>query len=256
MVKVLARAVRTRQRPLRRDVEVPFGAGVLRLRAKHHRGDRGPGPPPARDPQRAPPLRRGPRAARPGRRLPGPAHRRGRPTTLDDDGPSAEEQADLARRLRRVPAGGRGPRPHVAAPLPHELLHDLLGARPLLAAAGQGILSPEAIQRLYRPRSRSPRRGAVDGGRRRPHRRGPHHSRAPAGGARPNRARAGRPRRGAPRRAGSGPRAGGLARARLRARARGPRTTSAPSATSWSTRCRTSRPCSCACWPAARCRVR
>ena len=34
MVKVLTRAVRTRQRPLRRDVEVPFGAGVLRLRAR------------------------------------------------------------------------------------------------------------------------------------------------------------------------------------------------------------------------------
>ena len=34
MVKVLARAVRTRQRPLRHDVEIPFGAGVLRLRAR------------------------------------------------------------------------------------------------------------------------------------------------------------------------------------------------------------------------------
>ena len=34
MVQVLGRAVRTRQRPLRHDVEVPFGAGVLRLRAK------------------------------------------------------------------------------------------------------------------------------------------------------------------------------------------------------------------------------
>ena len=33
MVKVLARAVRTRQRPLRHDTEIPFGAGVLRLRA-------------------------------------------------------------------------------------------------------------------------------------------------------------------------------------------------------------------------------
>jgi hypothetical protein len=38
---------------------------------------------------------------------------------------------------------------------PHELLHDLLGARPLLANAGQGIFSPEMTQRLYRPRSRA-----------------------------------------------------------------------------------------------------
>ncbi len=34
MVKVLGKAVRTRQRPLRRDAEIPFGAGVLRLRAQ------------------------------------------------------------------------------------------------------------------------------------------------------------------------------------------------------------------------------
>ncbi len=34
MVKVLAKAVRTRQRPLRNDAEIPFGAGLLRLRAQ------------------------------------------------------------------------------------------------------------------------------------------------------------------------------------------------------------------------------
>src|SRR5581483_6890748 len=34
MVQFLSRAVRTRQRPLRTDLEVPFGASVLRLRAK------------------------------------------------------------------------------------------------------------------------------------------------------------------------------------------------------------------------------
>ena len=38
---------------------------------------------------------------------------------------------------------------------PHEFLHDLLGARALLAAAGKGILSPLEVQRLYRPRSTS-----------------------------------------------------------------------------------------------------
>ncbi len=34
MVKVLSRAVRSRQRPLRQDAEVPFGASVLRLRSR------------------------------------------------------------------------------------------------------------------------------------------------------------------------------------------------------------------------------
>ncbi len=36
---------------------------------------------------------------------------------------------------------------------PHEMLHDLLGARPLLAIAGKGILTPEESYRLHRPRS-------------------------------------------------------------------------------------------------------
>ena len=37
----------------------------------------------------------------------------------------------------------------------HEFLHDLFGARPLLAAAGKGTLTPAEVQRLYRPRSTS-----------------------------------------------------------------------------------------------------
>ena len=35
---------------------------------------------------------------------------------------------------------------------PHEFLHDLLGARPLLAEAGKGILEADEVRRLYRPR--------------------------------------------------------------------------------------------------------
>jgi hypothetical protein len=38
---------------------------------------------------------------------------------------------------------------------PHEFLHDLLGARPLLAAAAKGILDPSDVRRLYRPRGAS-----------------------------------------------------------------------------------------------------
>jgi hypothetical protein len=254
MVKVLARAVRTRQRPLRHDVEVPFGAGVLRLRAQTTEEivalARG-----ARDPQRAPPLRRGARAARAGRRLPGPADPgvettgRGRTST-----PSAEEQADLAQRLRRTP---RWPSagPDVAPPVPHELLHDLLGARPLLAAAGQGILSPDDVQRLYRPRSPAldevpwtvADAALID------------EARTMLGPRRGGRVRTGpvRPGRGGERPGGRvlapGP---GRLPVPTSGASIGPRTRSAPSATSWSTRCRTSRPCSCACWPAGRCRDR
>ena len=137
MVKVLARAVRSRQRPLRQDVEVPFGAGVLRLRA------------PATEDIIAMARRRpgthnvrrrfveAQVAARPGRRLPGPLGA-GRPRPGRRDGPTAEEQADLAQRLRRIPEVAEALDRMWPRLSPHELLHDLLGARPLLLAGRQG----------------------------------------------------------------------------------------------------------------------
>ena len=153
MVKVLTRAVRTRERPLRRDVEVPFGAGVLRLRARTTEdivgmARRRPGTHNARrrfveshvlrvlsDEYRA-------RLGRSG---------------LDgaDDAPTAEEQKDLAQRLRRVPEVSDALDRMWPRLSPHEFLHDLLGARALLTAAGKGILTPLEVQRLYRPRSTS-----------------------------------------------------------------------------------------------------
>jgi DNA helicase IV len=153
MVKVLARAVRTRQRPLRRDAEVPFGAGVLRLRARTTEdivamARRRPGTHNARrrfveaqvlralsDEYRSR-LRRG-------------------GTDMVNDVPTQEEQNDLAQRLRRVPEVAEALDRMWPRLSPHEFLHDLLGARPLLAAAGKGILGTAEVQRLYRPRSAS-----------------------------------------------------------------------------------------------------
>ncbi len=153
MVKVLARAVRTRQRPLRRDAEVPFGAGVLRLRAQATEeivsmAKRRPGTHNARrrfvETQVVRVLAEEYRA-----RL-----TRGG-VAPEDEPPSAEEQNDLAQRLRRAPEVAEvldRMWPRLSA---HEFLHDLLGARPLLAAAGKGILTPTEVQRLHRPRSSS-----------------------------------------------------------------------------------------------------
>ncbi len=153
MVKVLARAVRTRQRPLRRDVEVPFGAGVLRLRARTTQdivamARRRPGTHNARrrfveaqvlralsDEYRS-------RLSRGG-------------TDMVNDVPTQEEQNDLAQRLRRVPEVAEALDRMWPRLSPHEFLHDLLGAGPLLAAAGKGILGTTEVQRLYRPRSAS-----------------------------------------------------------------------------------------------------
>jgi DNA helicase IV len=151
MVQVLGRAVRTRQRPLRNDVEVPFGAAVLRLRAQTTE-------------EIVALARRRPGTHNVRRRFV-EAHvlralvddyraRLGRASELlDEDGPSAEEQADLARRLRRTPQVAEALDRMWPRLSPHELLHDLFGARPLLTAAGQDILTADAVQRLYRPRS-------------------------------------------------------------------------------------------------------
>ncbi len=152
MVKVLGRAVRTRQRPLRHDVEIPFGAGLLRLRAHTTEeiialARRRPG---------THNVRRRFVEAHVLRALSDDYHARlTRGNETLEDGPTAEEQADLARRLRRTPQVAEALDRMWPRLSPHELLHDLLGARPLLTAAGQDIFSSEAIQRLYRPRSAS-----------------------------------------------------------------------------------------------------
>ncbi len=116
MVKVLGRAVRTRQRPLRQDVEVPFGAGVLRLRA--HTTE-----------EIIALARRRPGTHNVRRRFV-EAHvlralsddYRSRLTRgiekLDDDGPSCRGAGRSGPPPAAHPAGGRGVGPHVAPPLP------------------------------------------------------------------------------------------------------------------------------------------
>jgi DNA helicase IV len=153
MVKVLAKAVRTRQRPLRHDAEIPFGAGVLRLRAQTTEdivaaARRRPGTHNARrrfvEAQVVRALSDDYRAR----------VTRGATSSLEE-APSQEEQDDLAQRLRRVPEVAEALDrmwPRLSA---HEFLHDLLGARPLLAAGAKGILDPSDIQRLHRRRSAS-----------------------------------------------------------------------------------------------------
>ena len=151
MVKVLARAVRTRQRPLRRDAEIPFGAGVLRLRASTTEdivamARRRPGTHNARrrfvEAQVLRALADEHRA------------RQARSGALPSDGPpTQEEQDELVQRLRRTPEVSEALDRMWPRLSPHEFLHDLLGAPPLLAAAGRGILSPAEIARLHRPRS-------------------------------------------------------------------------------------------------------
>ncbi|MGH9062893.1 MAG: HelD family protein [Acidimicrobiales bacterium] len=165
MASVLAAAVRSRQRPPRHDLAVPFGAAVLRLgsaelgrivrsaRRRHgtHNGRRR--------------LVESLLVAR----LAGQYRRameivgEGRPaaglSAVDaggkDPAPGGEDEAELVRALRRAPRVAEAldrmwPRLH-----PEELLHDLYGAPPLIALAGSGLLDPAEQVLLRRPRSAS-----------------------------------------------------------------------------------------------------
>jgi DNA helicase IV len=62
---------------------------------------------------------------------------------------------DFSRKVRRVPELAEALDRMWPRLSPHELLHDLFGARPLIAAAGKGALTPEEQQLLFRPRSAS-----------------------------------------------------------------------------------------------------
>ena len=154
MVKVLARAVRTPPAPA-----APRRRGALRRRRPaparlDDRGDRrrwpGAGPAPT-TPAGASSK---PRSCAPWPTTTGPGSP-GAASTTGEEGPSQEEQNDLAPRLRRVPEVSEALDRMWPRLSPHEFLHDLLGARPLLAAAGKGILEPTEVARLYRPRSAS-----------------------------------------------------------------------------------------------------
>jgi DNA helicase IV len=164
MARLLARAVRDRQRPLKRDVAVGWGPVSLRLTAEATEqivasARRRPGSHNSRrrfvetlvarrlHEQLVDALERRVRV-----------NLRGIADREEDEMPdeagelSAEE---LGRELRR--------RPEVAVALdrmwpvllPEELLHDLYGAPPLLALAGRGIFGDDEIKALERPRSSS-----------------------------------------------------------------------------------------------------
>lgn len=188
MARVLARAVRTRERPLRADVTVPFGATTLTLRAddsaeivataRRRRGthnarrrfveqevarrltdqyrrylDRGAGggQRPAAESQS--PAREGDHSDAESVQWT-EVSAQADPAEVELQQPELD-LAQLGRQLRGVPALAEALDRIWPRLQPHELLHDLLGAKPLLAAAGQGILSAAEQAALFRPRSGS-----------------------------------------------------------------------------------------------------
>jgi len=156
MAEVVARAVAGRERRLRRPVEIPFGAVVLRLEVEDS----------ARIVRRA---RRRPGTHNAKRRyverqvasvLADRYLRTVRARLAADPGPAGsqeegDDRAELMARIRRLPEVRDALARMWPRLAPHELIHDLFGAPPLLAAAARGILTPAEQALLVRPRSAS-----------------------------------------------------------------------------------------------------
>ena len=138
MVKVLARAVRDRKRPLTRDLVVGYGLTHLRVtvaqseqivaearrRARHHNG---------------------------GRRF----VEAGLYQTLAESGRTPLDPGEVRERLRRTPEIKEALERMWPVLTPAELLHDLFGSHALLALAGRRHLSAEEVDALVRPRAAS-----------------------------------------------------------------------------------------------------
>jgi DNA helicase IV len=166
MATFMARAVRTRQRALPADVAIPYGALLLRLSIEDSRkivdtARRRPGTHNARrrvveesvaqllaDRARQSQQTLGIGVPASVTAFPGYED----PSELEDDEFDVE---DFSRKVRRVPELAEALDRMWPRLSPHELLHDLFGAPPLIAAAGRGVLTQEEQDLLWRPRSSS-----------------------------------------------------------------------------------------------------
>ena len=147
MVKVLNRALRTRQHPLRDDVEIPVGRAILKLKATWtkdivERARRRPG-------------NHNQRRSAVGRelalRMANEYHSRFVKNS-DEEISQVNELADAIRATQQFKIALQRVWPRLTG---QDLLHDLFGAPALLRAAGKDILSDAEIALLHRPRSQN-----------------------------------------------------------------------------------------------------
>ncbi|NNN00630.1 MAG: AAA family ATPase [Acidimicrobiaceae bacterium] len=147
MVQVLTRALRTRQRALREDVEIPIGRAIVVVKAKYTRE--------VVERARRRPGNHNQRRSAVGRelalRVANEYHERFSRDTLEEGG-ALNELADQIRSTSQFKEIVQRIWPRLSG---QELLHDLFGARALLRAAAQDLLSDEEIELLYRARSES-----------------------------------------------------------------------------------------------------
>jgi DNA helicase IV len=144
MVRVLSRALRTRERALRNDVEIPVGRAIIVLRARYTEE--------AVERARRRPGNHNQRRSAVGRELATRLANEYRDRFAHDSSEEVGAVGELADLIRATPQFKEALQriwPRLSG---QELLHDLLGAPALLRAAGKGVLSDEEIELLYRPR--------------------------------------------------------------------------------------------------------
>jgi DNA helicase IV len=144
MARVLARALRTRERALRHDVEIPVGRAIITLKAKYTEE--------AVERARRRPGNHNQRRSAVGRELASRLASEYHARYSHDDSDETNGVGELADAIRATPQFKEALQrvwPRITG---QELLHDLLGAPALLRAAGKGVLSDREIELLYRPR--------------------------------------------------------------------------------------------------------
>ncbi|HEY1825941.1 MAG TPA: AAA family ATPase [Acidimicrobiales bacterium] len=144
MGRVLMRAMRTRERALRHDVEIPVGRATLVLRVKYTED--------VVERARKRPGNHNQRRSAVGRELATRLANEYRQRFGSDSFDEVNGEAELAESIRATPQFKEALQrvwPRITG---QELVHDLLGAPALLRAAAKGILSDREIGLLYRPR--------------------------------------------------------------------------------------------------------
>ena len=147
MFKFVAQALRTRQRPLRQDVEIPVGRAIIVLKARYTRD--------VVERARRRPGNHNQRRSAVGRELAQRLASEYFDRFSRESGEEVSVLSELADAIRATPeftAALQRIWPRLSG---QELLHDLFGAPALIQAAGEGLLSDAECEMLYRPRSES-----------------------------------------------------------------------------------------------------
>ena len=147
MVQFMARALRTRQHPLRNDVTIPVGRAIVVLKASYTKE--------AIEHARRRPGNHNQRRSAVGRVLASRLANEYQARFVREEVEGASSLLDLTEAIRTTPEFKEALQRIWPRLTGQDLLHDLFGAPALISAAGKGLLSDEECKMLYRPRSAS-----------------------------------------------------------------------------------------------------